>query len=105
MTDEYAKQRMIADVRNDDKRIQITAYIKQILDKDTVLLDDQTGELTLDVSNVSFNHKENDLINVFGDLKLSTGGEITLIAEIIQDMNKLNFNYYKKLYEIKKELI
>jgi hypothetical protein len=31
-------------------------------------------------------------------------GEKELEADIIQDMNKLNFEYYQKLYQIKKDL-
>ncbi len=36
---------------------------------------------------------------------MNMDGEQTLNAQIIQDMNDLNFKYYTQLYEIKKDLI
>ena len=59
----------------------------------------------VDLKEVDFNFKENDLINIIGELRITTTGEKILDAQIIQDMKKLNFKYYKNLYELKKEIL
>ena len=104
MNGQYAKQKIIKDVKNDDTRIQITGYVKNIIDKDNFILDDNTGEIIVNTSNIDFKFKDKDLINVFGDLIIKVDGKKVINAEIIQNMNNLNFNYYIKLYELKKEL-
>ncbi len=98
-----AKQRMIKDTKIDDERVQITGYVKNLVEGEQFVLGDNTGDIGVDIKNVDFNFKENDLINVIGDL-VKEGNEIKMLrAEIIQDKNQLNFEYYKKLYELKKK--
>jgi len=99
-----AKQRIIKDIKNDDIRIQITGYIKEISPKDNLILDDKSGEIKVGIKNVDVPYKKNHLINVIGNLEINIEGEKGVEADIIQDMNKLNFEYYQKLYHIKKEL-
>lgn len=101
---EPAIQRMINDVKSSDSRVQITGYVKQIVENDHIILNDKTGDIKVDIKVVEFPFKKNDLINVLGELNISMEGEKEVSAEIIQDKNKLNFEYYQKLYEIKKEL-
>jgi uncharacterized protein YdeI (BOF family) len=103
MEKQYAKSRIIKDITNNDDRIQITGYIKSI-ESEYIFLDDKTGEVRINIKDLAFNHKKNDLINVIGNLIINTAGEKFIQADIIQDMNKLNFKYYMKLYELKKEL-
>jgi uncharacterized protein YdeI (BOF family) len=95
---------MINDVKSSDSRVQITGYVKQIVENDHIILNDKTGDIKVDIKVVEFPFKKNDLINVLGELNISMEGEKEVSAEIIQDKNKLNFEYYQKLYEIKKEL-
>ncbi|NVM43731.1 MAG: hypothetical protein HWN79_02350 [Candidatus Lokiarchaeota archaeon] len=104
MMREPAIQRMIVDVKSSDNRVQITGYVKQIVENDHIILNDKTGDIKVDIKVVEFPFKKNDLINAIGELNITTGGEKEIGAEIIQDKNKLNFEYYRKLYEIKKEL-
>ena len=104
MMREPAIQRMIVDVKSSDNRVQITGYIKEIVENDYIILNDKTGDIKVDIKVVEFPFKKNDLINTIGELNITTGGEKEVGAEIIQDKNKLNFEYYHKLYEIKKEL-
>ncbi|TET56542.1 MAG: hypothetical protein E3J52_11785 [Promethearchaeota archaeon] len=100
MTNPYAKQRIIKDIVSDDNRIQVTGYIESRINNDQLILNDKTGKINVNITNIeNFNFKYNDLINIIGDLK----GKV-INAEIVQDMNKLNFEYYQKLYQIKKEL-
>ena len=101
----YAKQRMIKDILEEDLRIQVTGYFKEKIDKNLIVLGDQTGDINVNVKNIDFKFKQNDLINVIGDLNIKVNGKKELEADIIQDMNNLNFEYYKKIYEIKKELL
>lgn len=104
MSNPFAKQRIIKDINNNvDKRIQVTGYIKNRINDELIVLDDKTGQINVKIIRIEdFNFKNNDLINVIGDLE-SIGGQV-INADIVQDMNKLNFEYYKKLYQIKKQL-
>ncbi len=104
MSKQHAKQRIIKDIKDDDLRIQVTGYVKEIIDNEHIIFDDKTGELEVDVKNVDFRFDKNDLINIFGEIEISMAGEKSLIADIIQDKKNLNFEYYQKLYEIKKQL-
>ena len=99
-----AKQRIIKDIKNDDFRIQIIGYVKKVLDNNFILLNDKTGEIKVNLKDLDFEFKENDLINVIGDLNINTKGEMEFTADIVQDMNNLNFKYYIKLYDLKKEI-
>ena len=103
MESKYAKQRIIEDIKNSDERIQVTGYIKNI-EVDYFILNDKSDEIKVNIENFDFKSKEKDLINVIGDLTISVEGEKIINAEIIQDMDKLNFKYYQKLYQLKKEL-
>jgi uncharacterized protein YdeI (BOF family) len=105
MESKYAKQRIINDIKNEDLQIQVTGYVKKINNDNTILLKDESGQLKIDLKDVDFNFNEGDLINVIGELRIITSGEKILDSLIIQDMNKLNFKYYQKLYEYKKELL
>lgn len=102
---QYAKQRMIKDITDEDLRIQVTGYFKEKIDENLIILDDDTGEIKVNVNDIDFKFKQEDLINVIGELSIKVSGEKEIEAEIIQDMKRLNFEYYKKIYEIKKELI
>ena len=104
MMREPAIQRMIIDVKNTDTRVQIMGYVKDIVENDYIILNDKAGDIKVDIKKVDFSYKKNELINIIGELSISSGGEKEIIAEIIQDKKNLNFEYYQKLYEIKKEL-
>ena len=104
MMREPAIQRMISDVKNTDIRVQITGYVKEIVEKDYIILNDKTGDIKVDIKGVEFSFNDNDLINIIGELNITVGGEKEIGAEIIQNKENLNFEYYQKLYEIKKEL-
>jgi uncharacterized protein YdeI (BOF family) len=103
MSLQSAKQRIIKDIRENDALIQVTGYVKNLIENDSFILDDNSGKISVDIKNVDFPYNENDLINVFGELDTKMDGEKIMIAKIIQDMNKLNFGYYLKLYELKKK--
>ncbi|MFX0026296.1 MAG: hypothetical protein ACFE8M_07760 [Candidatus Hermodarchaeota archaeon] len=105
MENQYARQRMIKDITVEDSRIQVTAYVKEILDDNFIILDDKTGEIKVNLKDVDFAFNKDDLVNVFGFLDIKIDGEKEIEAEIIQDMTNLNFAYYQKIYEIKKTLI
>jgi uncharacterized protein YdeI (BOF family) len=107
MQSDFATQRMIADIRNDDVKIQVRGYIKDLQNGKSFRLDDKTGELKVEfkAEEISFDYKDGDLVNVIGDLRIITSGEKILEAEIIQDMSGLNFEDYQKIYRLKKEIL
>ncbi|MBN1638575.1 MAG: hypothetical protein JW866_06400 [Ignavibacteriales bacterium] len=105
MENKYAKQRIIDDIKNEDLLIQITGYIEKINDNNSFILNDDTGKIKVNLKEIKLNFKEKDLVNVIGELNIASSGEKTLEANIIQDMKKLNFKYYKKLYKLKKEIL
>ena len=102
MSSQFARQSTVKDVNDTDHRIQITGYVKNIVEDEYFTLDDNTGEISVSIKSVDFKFQENDLINVIGEI-VKEGNNRTLAAEIIQDMNKLNFEYYLKLYELRKK--
>ena len=104
MENQFAKQRIIKDVKIDDLKIQITGYVKDLSNNDNFILDDKTGEIKITFKEAEFNIHNDDLVNVIGTLSIDMEGLKTIEAEIIQDMTNLNFNYYQKLYELKLEL-
>ena len=105
MSIQHAKQRIIKDITINDERIQVIGYVKSRVNDNQIILSDKTGEINVNLLSIDdFDFKENDLINVIGDLELQTTGEKLINADIVQDMNKLNFEYYQKLYQIKKDL-
>jgi len=105
MSNKFVIQRIIKDIKIIDEKIQVTGYIKKISNNENLILNDKTGELKVNINKIeNFNFKENDLVNILGDLEIQVNGEKILIANIIQDMNKLNFEYYHQLYDLKKEL-
>ena len=105
MSSQFAKQRIIKDISIDDERIQVTGYIKSTVSGKQIVLDDKTGEINVNLMSIDdFKFKENDLINIIGDIEFQSSGEKVLNADIVQDMKKLNFKYYQKIYQIKKEL-
>jgi uncharacterized protein YdeI (BOF family) len=103
MSLQSAKQRTIKDIRNDDVRIQVTGYIKDLVEQDNFILEDKTGQIKVDIKSIEREIKENDLVNIIGELIISMDGGKTIVAEIVQDMNDLNFEYYVKLYDLKKK--
>ena len=103
MSIQSAPQRIIKDIRNDDVRIQVTGYIREPIEQGSFILEDRTGDITVNIKNVEFTFNKDDLINVIGELVISMDGGKTLVAQIIQDMKNLNFEYYLKLYELKKK--
>jgi len=105
MENQFAKQRIINDIQNEDVKIQVTGYVKEINDDNTIILDDKSGQITVDTNDLEFTFNKEDLINVIGELQIKTTGEKVINAQIIQDMNTLNFKYYRKLYELKKEVL
>ena len=104
MSREHATQRIIQDIKSSDSRVQIIGFIKDIVDKDHIILKDKSTNISVDIKKVDFTFQKEDLINVIGELNINIEGEKEIEAEIIQDKKNLNFDYYLKLYEIKKEL-
>ena len=104
MSREHAIQRIIQDIKSSDSRVQITGYIKDVVDNDYLILDDKSENIKIDIKKIDVSFQKDDLINVIGELNITVEGEKEIEAEIVQDKKNLNFEYYLKLYEIKKEL-
>ncbi len=104
METQYSVQRIIKDIRNDDINVQVVGHVKEIVENEHFFLVDKTGKIKVITTDLTYDFKENDLINVLGNLNINIDGEKVIHAQIIQDMNKLNYTYYQKLYELKKEL-
>ena len=101
----FGQQRMVKDITESDMEIQVLGYVKEIIDENTILLDDTTGKIHINFKDLEINVKIDDLINVIGLYEMKMDGETVLTAEIVQDMNNLNFDYYTKLYELKKKVL
>jgi uncharacterized protein YdeI (BOF family) len=105
MESQFARQCMIKDIKNDDGKIQIFGFVKKLVDNEKFSLNDNTGEIIVNIKDVAFDFEEEDLVNVIGELIITMSGEKSIQAQFVQDMRNLNFSYYEKLYELKKELL
>ena len=105
MESQFAKQRSIKDIKNDDLKLQITGYVNDLVENDKFTLNDKTGKIEVNIKDVNFDFEEEDLVNVIGELVITMSGEKSIQAQFVQDMRNLNFSYYQKLYEIKKEIL
>ncbi|MEJ2293557.1 MAG: hypothetical protein P8Y23_02175 [Candidatus Lokiarchaeota archaeon] len=105
MENQSAIQRMIKDIRGDDKNVQITGYIDEVEDQSSFLIQDGTGKLDVYAKKIDLSYSKGDLINVIGELSYGEDNKRILNAVIIQNMKGLNFEYYKQLYEIKKQYL
>ncbi len=105
MESKFARQSTIKDIKNDDFRLQIVGYVKNIVGDDEITLDDKTGEITVHIKDIEFNFELEDMVKVLGDFVISPSGEKSIQAQLITGMNNLNFSYYQKLYELKKEIL
>ena len=69
------------------------------------ILDDTTGNIVINTGDIDFSFNEGDLIKVIGDLQINLEGDKEIKAEIVNDMKGLNFDYYLRLYNLKKEFL
>jgi len=104
MSREHAAQRIIQDIKSSDSRVQLTGIVKDVVANDYIILNDKTNDIKIDIKKIDFAFEKDNLINVIGELNITMEGEKKIEAEFIQDKKNLNFDYYLKLYEIKKEL-
>ena len=105
MESQFAIQRTIKDIKNNDIKIQITGYIKNLVGDDNFTLNDNTGEIKVNIKDITLDFEEETLVNVIGELNITMSGEKSIQAQFVQDMKNLNFSYYQKLYELKKEIL
>lgn len=102
-----AKRKMIKDLSNEDigNSVQVVGFIKEIVDESTLLLSDQSGELIVEIEDEELPYEVKDLVCVYAGVEPTMEGELKLKSLFIQDMKGLNFENYKELYELKKDLI
>ncbi|MHA1192680.1 MAG: hypothetical protein ACTSP9_10340 [Promethearchaeota archaeon] len=102
-----AKHVMIKDLKKMEigSQVQITGFVKGNIEEEKIILDDRTGEITINIKKLKFPFKTDDLVNVFAMVKPTMEGEKKLEAIFFQDMSNLNFDHFQKLYDLKKELI
>ena len=103
MSNQHYKQRIVKDIQNEDIRIQVTGYVKKLINDESLILDDKSGEIIVTFKEIDFKVQEDHLITVFGEVDITTSGEKLLSADIIQDKKELIFEYYQKIYNLKKE--
>ena len=101
-----AKRVMIKDLKEMEigSQVQIIGFVKGNIEGN-IILDDRTGEITINIKKLKFPFKKDDLVNVFAMVKPTMEGEKKLEAIFFQDMSNLNFDHFQKLYDLKKELI
>lgn len=101
-----AKRLMIKDLEKMEigSQVQIMGFVKGNIKEENIILDDRTGEITINIKKLKFPFKTGDLINVFANVEPTMEGEKKLEAIFFQDMSNLNFEHYQKLYDMKKEL-
>jgi len=58
MENQFARQRTIKDIKNDDMKIQITGYVNNLVENDNFTLNDKTGEIVVNIKNLSLELKK-----------------------------------------------
>ncbi|MHA1310480.1 MAG: OB-fold nucleic acid binding domain-containing protein [Candidatus Helarchaeota archaeon] len=107
---EPALKKRINDITKDDSRVQVIGTIVKYIpglvhDSNTlseIILSDETGIITILVDEyLDGNYKKGDKIRVFGHIESNDDDKLNLNAEVIQDMNSLNIELYKKIRELR----
>ena len=108
-----ALKKDIKEITKDDIRVQILGTVIEYIpgtindsgSLSQMILSDGTGNLNVLIDeNLDREFKIGDKVRVFGSLIHDAESDTKLYAEIIQDMNKLNIELYKKVEELKKKL-
>ena len=57
MEQQHMTQRIVKDIRNDNTLIEVTGYIKEIIDEHQIILDDTTGKIKINLENIELTLK------------------------------------------------
>ena len=61
MSNQHYKQRIVKDIQNEDIRIQVTGYVKKLINDESLILDDKSGEIIVTFKEIDFKIKEDTL--------------------------------------------
>lgn len=85
-------------------RVRLTGTVITLFN-DSFILDDQTGTVQIFLNpEISFNVKENDIVQVVGRL-IPTESGVGINAEIIRVTNNLNLSLYNKVKDLWRKVI
>ncbi|MFX1294688.1 MAG: hypothetical protein ACFFD2_07520 [Promethearchaeota archaeon] len=101
-----AQERWINELSDQDlqKRIRVLGSIvdiKSIQDQVFAILDDGTKQIQINIKE-TIPLKSGNHIRVFGILGKNEKDEYIIEAEIIQDMNSLDIEFYKRVQDVKR---
>jgi len=108
--DTPAIKKDVNEITENDKRIQILGTVVEYIagtvgdssSLSEVILSDGTGNIRVFIDeDIDREYKPKEIIRVFGRVGKDERG-LYLNAEIIQDMNKLNIDLYKKIRKLRK---
>ncbi len=91
-------ERKVSDLKPGDMRVSL---IGTVIDKqgNRIVLDDGTGKVNVDFETDPA-IELNQFVRVFGKV-MQTGEDMEIIGEIVQDMEKLDKDLYKKVNSLK----
>jgi len=94
-----AVDRRISEIKLEDRRVRIIGVVVESK-PGMCILDDGSGSIKVRTSRELYVGK---LIRVIGQVSIRTNGEIEIDAELIQNMDKLKFDLYKQVYDLRKK--
>lgn len=94
-----AVDRRIDEIKLEDRRVRVIGIVVDSR-PGTCILDDGTGSVRVRTNREVQTGK---LIRVIGQVSIRTDGEIEIDAEFVQNMDKLKFDLYKEVYDLRKK--
>ncbi|MCF2139703.1 MAG: hypothetical protein K9W44_06585 [Candidatus Lokiarchaeota archaeon] len=104
-SDQYYEKKLVKDLQPTDGLVQLTGYARNINANNDFYIDDTTGKIqTQNIPDDAPKITEGNLYRVFGKYEVDGTGTPVIAAQIIQDMQELDFNFYLKTMEKFKEI-
>lgn len=94
-----AKERKIKELTENDQKVRILGIVVNST-PNSAILDDGTGVIQIRVEQPL---KEKGRYRIIGQVYKKEQNKFEIVAEIIQNMDKLDIQLYQKVNEIKKE--
>lgn len=94
-----AVDRRIDEIKLEDRRVRVIGIVVDSR-PGMCVLDDGTGSVRVRTDREVQTGK---LIRVIGQVSIRTNGEIEIDAEFVQNMDKLKFDLYKEVYDLRKK--
>ncbi|MHA1584725.1 MAG: hypothetical protein ACTSVU_08665 [Promethearchaeota archaeon] len=104
-SDQFYKKKMIGEIQLEDTTLQLVGYAKNKNPSEEFTLEDETGKVFVrEIPDEAEAIQEGKLYKVMGQMALDGAGTRYFAAEIVQNVESLNYKLYKKSMQLKKTI-